>query len=299
MQLQNVTIFCFLASYLCALILELTQFLGQNRMLRWSSFGFSIAGFLAQSIYLVERSRQSDLPPLLGSPHDWLLVSAWLAIVVFLGIKIWDRSLSVGVFFLPLVLILIVASRFASRSPNPRVMLTYWWSLTHASFWVLGIVGVLLALVMSVMYLIQHYRLKHKLPQLPALHLLNLERLNRFNWWLIILSVPLLTMGMVTGLWMSYLSAKSSQPVSLANFDFLAFALIWVGMAFLFGWLLVSKHATGRMIAWRTVIACGFLLVTMLAIKFLSADSIHGRDRVHAQHQELIPAGQTERALDI
>ena len=277
MQLQNVTIFCFFTSYLSALILELTQFLRQSRVMRWSSMVLTAAGLFAQTIYLVERSRQTDLPPLLASTQDWVLVSAWLAIAFYLGIKIWDRSLSVGVFVLPIALLLVASSRYVSDQPNPRVAISYQWSMVHASFWVIGILGVLLALVMSVMYLMQHYRLKHKKAELPALHLLSLERLNRLNWWLIIISVPLLTLGMITGLWMSYLSAGSDQPVSLVNVAFIANALIWVAMTVLFGWLLVAKNATGRLVAWRTILACLFLIVTLLAIKFLSADSIHAR----------------------
>ncbi|MDB4731230.1 cytochrome c biogenesis protein [bacterium] len=279
MQFTNVTIFCFFASYFCALILELTQFLKVSKVVRWSSFALAFAGFVAQTIYLVERSRHSDLPPLLGSTHDWLLVSAWLSIVFYLGAKVWDQSLSIGLFVLPVVLLLIGASRFVSDQPNPRVTIAYWWTMVHASFWMLGILGVILAFVMSLMYLLQHYRLKHKKAPLPALRMLSLERLSRMNWWLIVSSVPLLTLGMVTGLWMSYLRAGSAEPVDLAQLDFVMFALVWVGMTFLFGWLLVSRKATGRLVAWRTILACAFLLVTILAIEFLSADTIHGPEK--------------------
>ncbi len=260
--------------------MELTQFLRQSRVLLWSSIALTAAGLFAQTIYLVERSRQTELPPLLASTQDWVLVSAWLAVAFYLGIKAWDRSLSMGVFVLPLALLLVASSRYVSDQPNPRVAISYQWSMVHASFWVFGIFGVLLALVISVMYLLQHNRLKHKKAELPALHLLSLERLNRLNWWLIVTSVPLLTLGMITGLWMSYLSAGSEQPVSLINVAFVANALIWIAMTFLFGWLLVAKNATGRLVAWRTVLACLFLLVTLLTIKFLSADSIHARDLV-------------------
>ena len=283
MNLANVTIFCILASYVCALILELSQFLKVSKVVRWASLVMAAAGFVAQTIYLVERSRHTDLPPLLGSTHDWLLVSAWLAIVFYLGAKFWDQSLSIGLFVLPVVIFLVTMSRFVSDQPNPQVTIAYWWTLLHASFWLLGISGVILSLVMSVMYLLQHYRLKHKKPMIPALRMLSLERLNRINWWLIVVSVPLLTLGMVTGLWMSYLRLGSDEPVNLAAIDFVMFGLVWICMTFLFGWLLVSKKATGRLVAWRTILACAFLLVTILAIEFLSADSIHGTNGRSAQ----------------
>lgn len=280
MRLENVTVFCFFASYFSALALELTQFLRQSVAIKWASLAMTVAGLVAQTIYLFERTRHTDLPPLLGSAHDWLLVSAWLAVVWFLGMKVWDSRLSIGIFVLPLVLVLIGTSRFATDAPNPRVGVSYWGSMLHASLWVFGILGVILAMIVSVMYLLQHHRLKTKRAELPALHLLSLERLNKLNWWLVVISVPLLTLGMASGLWMSYLAQMSNVPISLMNSTFLAFSVIWLGMALLFGWLVVSKHATGRLVAWRTVLACAALLITLLVIKFLSLDGIHTRDLV-------------------
>ncbi len=276
MQLEKVTIFCFFASYGLALLLEATQFLKRSAIVRWATLGFAAAGLVAQTAYLTFRSQHAELPPLLGSTHDWFLVLAWLAIVLYLGIQLWNRELSIGVFILPLVTVLVGASRYVSDTSNPRIKTGYWWSMFHASLWVFGFLGMSLALIVSIMYLVQHYRLKHKKAELPALQLLSLERLGLLNWWLIIVSVPLLTLGMGTGLWMSHLAASSDQPVNLVNIAFLCIAGLWVAMAMLFGWLLVAKHPTGRLVAWRTAIACGFLIATVLILKLLSADGIHG-----------------------
>ncbi len=276
MQLSNVSLFCFFASYVSAFALEMTQFMRRSHVMRWAAIGFAVAGLLAQTIYMVVRSRQHELPPLLGSTHDWLLVFAWLVIVFYLGVQAWNRELSIGVFFLPLALILIGASRYARDLPNPRLGQIYWWGMVHASFWVFGILGVALALIVSVMYLVQHYRLKHKQSELPALHLLSLERLNRINWWLIVLSVPHLTLGLITGLWMAHLTAYGENPVSLASPTFVADALVWVAMALLLGWMLTARHPTGRTVAWRTILACGFLLLVFLVMNLLGTDGIHG-----------------------
>ena len=217
----------------------------RSHLVRWGTIGFAAAGLVAQTAYLTIRSQHADLPPLLGSTHDWLLVLSWLAVVLYLGIQIWNRELSLGIFLLPLVTLLVGASRYVSTTSNPRIQTGYWWSMFHASLWVFGFLGMSLALIVSVMYLVQHYRLKHKKAELPALHLLSLERLGRLNWWLIILSVPLLTLGMGTGIWMSYLSTANDQPVNLVNIAFMIIAALWVAMAMLFGWLLVAKHPTG------------------------------------------------------
>jgi len=277
-MLDKVSVFCFLASYAVACLLELTQFLRRSTAMRWSAIAFTGAGLVAHTAYLVVRSRQHDLPPLLGSTHDWLLVFAWLAVVLFLGIQIWNGELSIGIFCLPVVLGMVVASQWVSSSPIPQMAEMRRWGMIHATLWVFGILGVVLALLVSLMYLVQHSRLKQKQRQLEALHLFSLERLSRMNWWLIVVSVPLLTLGVLSGLWMIHLSKQGSHPVDLFSTAVLANAVIWGVMAFLFGWLLAGRHQTGRMIAWRTLLACLFMLLTLLAMMLTSTDRIHGTD---------------------
>lgn len=284
MDLHKVTVFCFLASYTLALAAELARWGLRRNGLRWVTLAATTAGLVAHTAYLVVRSGQTDLPPLLGSTHDWLLVSAWLMVVLFLGIHVFNKNLSAGIFFLPVVVGLVAWSGQVSTSPNPLVtraaQTMYWWGMLHASFLVLGILGLLFALVVSAMYLLQHSRLKQKRAESVGLHLMSLEKLARLNWWLIILSVPMLTLGIVSGLWLMFLANKGAEILSVA---FIANAAIWVAMAFLFGWLLVSKKATGRVVAYRTLLACVFLLSTLLALQLFNADRLHTRGAAQVQ----------------
>lgn len=275
-MLDKVSIVCFLASYTVAFLLELTQFLRRSTAVRWGAILFTGAGLIAHTAYLIVRSRHHDLPPLLGSTHDWLLVAAWLAVVLFLGIQIWNRSLSLGIFSLPIVLGLTIASRFVSASPIPQMAEMRQWGMIHATFWAFGILGVALALLVSLMYLVQHSRLKQKQAQRPALQLFSLERLGRMNWWLIVISVPVLTLGVLSGLWMIHLSKRGAHPVDLFSTAVIANAIVWIVMAVLFGWLLAGRRRTGRIIAWRTLLACLFMLMTLLVMMLTSTDRIHG-----------------------
>ncbi len=277
MSLEKVTLFCFLASYTVALAVELSQFVRRSFVSQLATMLFALAGFVAHTSYLLARSQQHDLPPLLSSTHDWVLVTAWLTVALYLGIQLWNPRLSFGIFGLPLALILIGLAPFTSRTPIPQVFQMHWWTMFHAASYSLGIVGLLLALLASLMYLLQHYRLKNKRSELPALQLLSLERLNRINWWLIIVSVPLQTLGIITGLYMVHLSKSGDHPVDLMSITVGLNALVWVIMAILFGWMLGAKNATGRMVAWRTIIACLFMLFTLLVLKLGSADAIHGK----------------------
>ncbi|MCA8994656.1 MAG: cytochrome c biogenesis protein CcsA [Planctomycetaceae bacterium] len=276
MHWDKVSVLCFFASFTIALLLELSQFLYRTRVTRLGAIGFTAAGVIAQTIYLTVRSQQHDLPPLLGSSHDWLLVLAWLTAVALIGVQVWNLEFSLGVFLLPVVLVLVGAARFVSEAPNPRIGTLRHWGMFHASLWVLGIGGVTLALIASLMYLVQHRRLRSKQTESPGLHLFSLEQLSRINWWLIIFSVPLLTLGMASGLWMTYLARDSEHPVNLASLEFVANALMWLMMAVLCGWMISSHKAAGKLVAWRTVFACGFLLIVMLVIRLLNSGSIHG-----------------------
>ncbi|HWL11073.1 MAG TPA: hypothetical protein VNQ76_21875 [Planctomicrobium sp.] len=291
MALDKVTLFCFLASYTVALAVELSQFVRRSFVAQLATMLFTLAGFVAHTSYLLARSQQHDLPPLLSSTHDWVLVSAWLAVALYLGIQLWSPRLSVGIFALPLVLILVGIAPFTSRTPIPQVFQMHWWTMSHAAAYSLGIVGVLLALLVSLMYLIQHHRLKQKRSELPALHLVSLERLSQLNWWLIIVSVPLQTLGMITGLYMIHLSKSGDHPVDLMSITVGLNALVWIAMTILFGWMLADKNATGRLVAWRTILACVFLLFTLLVLKLGSADAIHGQGHAPFGHSSLRTSG--------
>lgn len=275
-MLSQVTLLCFFASYLCALALELARLRVKNAALRWSAIGFAAAGFVAHMAYLFTRAGAADLPPLLSSAHDWLLVLAFLAVVMYLFVSLLDRSLGFGVFLLPIVLVLVGASRFVDQTTNSQLSAVRGWGMLHASMWVLGAAGVVAGLVFSVMYLVQHRRLRHKTLAQDGLELPSLERLGRLNWWAVVISVPLLTLGMATGVGLSLIEGPASGAVQLSQPSILVSLLLWLGMMALFMWLLVARRTPGRLVAWRTMWACGFLLVTLIILAVFSRGGVHG-----------------------
>ncbi len=281
--MANVSVFCFFASYLVVLGLEAARTFRRTEINRVAMLVFGLAGIIAHTWYLVQRNQQTDLPPLLSSTHDWLLVLAWLAVVFYLFVTSFDKDLAVGVFLLPLVLVLIGAAYFVSDQPNALVESTgeaaalkvaiRGWAMLHASLLVFGIGGVLLSFVLSLMYLAQHHRLRRKQTSQTGLRLPNLERLARLNWWTVILSVPLLTLGMATGLGLEVYSSRNIQPVSLGDPVVLVNGGLWLVMVVLFVWLLRADHPAGKQVAWMTIWACGLLLVTLLGLQIFSNKS--------------------------
>ena len=272
--MADVTILCFLASYTVAFALELLRLRKPGRIGLLAGCVFSAAGFLAHTLFLWNKGRAAALPPLLSSSQDWMLVLAWLVIGLYLFLICCDRKLSIGVFLLPLVLVLIGASLLAdqrSELPDRDVAARNGWAMLHVSSLVLGSAGVLTGVVLSLMYLLQHGRLRQKSSPAAGLRLPSLERLSRMNWWSVVVSVPLLTVGMGTGLVLLLSGAAAASELSLGDPVVVINGCSWLGLAGLFGWMLLTPRATGKQVAWRTLLACGLLLLTVVGLSVLTS----------------------------
>jgi ABC-type uncharacterized transport system permease subunit len=277
--LQNVTLFCFLASYLLVLGLEGVRLVRRTTVNRVFMLVAAVAGLLAHSAYLVVRSQAVQLPPLLSSTHDWLLVLAWLATLFYVVLTAVDRDLVLGPFLLPLVLTFVVASAFVGDSPNRTLDASRGWTMLHVSLLVLGVAGVAVAFVLSLMYLVQHRRLRHKHTMKNGLFLPNLERLARLNWWAVVHSVPLVTLGIAAGIGRMLVATGDQAALALGDPVVVGNSLAWLGMIALFGWLLATRRPLGKQVAWLTLWACGFLLVSVVGFSLLSGrglETLHG-----------------------
>jgi ABC-type uncharacterized transport system permease subunit len=276
----NVGVVCFLASYILALAAELSRLAWRNRVSHWVMLGLTAAGLVAHTLYLYGHSQQTKLPPLLSSVHDWLLVLAWLAVLVYLFVALLDRELAIGLIVLPLVVVLVAASLFVPRTSGNLENVSRNWTMLHVSLLVFGIAGILSGLVSGLMYLWQHYRLKHRQAMQPGLTLPSLERLERFNRLAILTSVPLLTFGMVLGIGLILTRVRDDSAGDRVLRDpiILGGGLCWLLMTGVFVWLLSKRGEPGRKVAWLTVWSCGFLLLTTVAAQMLTrvTHGIHG-----------------------
>lgn len=276
-MLSNVQFSCFLLSYLVAFAMEVISVLRSSRASRLVAIGFGLAGIVAQSAFLVTRSRQVNLPPLLSSTQDWLLVLAWLAVLLYLAILALDRKLPLGVFVLPIVLVLIGVAWFANDDPSSlvRESASRRWLMLHVSSLVIGSGGVLLGFALSMMYLLQHRRLRQKVGKASSIALPNLEKLAALNWWSVVIAVPLLTIGFVSGIILGQLSQETTQAFSFTDPTVVAHGVVWVVMAALFYRILRRREASGKSIAWQTIWAFGFLIATIVGLELITVTSFH------------------------
>lgn len=277
---DKVSVFCFFASYVVALLLETARLKRRMAVGRWVGFGFTVAGFVAQTAYLLVRSRgHENLPPLLSSTHDWVLVLAWIIVLMSLFLTTLDRELAVGLFLLPVVLLFVGSSYFVSKETNALIEGSRGLAMMHATVLVIGIAGVVASFVMSVMYLVQHRRLKQHHAQQPGVLLPSLARLARWNWWGVVVSVPLLTLGLGSGVALGLRSKKAVVTLSFADPLVIGHGIVWLVMLSLFMWLLTTRRSTGKQVAALTLWACGFLLVILIGLQVLTGEglsSFHG-----------------------
>lgn len=278
--MPNVNVVCFLASYCVAFGLDAWRLRARSGWSRIVSLGFGAAGLVAQTLYLLLRSSQSHQPPLLSSAHDWLLVLAWLTVLTHLFVSLLDSSIASGVVVWPVVLSLIVGSLFVGAATTKDLDFYRGWKMLHASMLVLGTAAILCGFVLSMLYLWQYRRLKHRQQLHRGLTLPSLERLERFNRWSVLVSVPLLTFGVASGIGLTIVSNRSAAP-AWTDPVVLGGAITWLLMCLLFGWLLLSRRPPGRRVAGLTAWACGFLLFMIVGLQVLTAaarvPSVHGQ----------------------
>jgi ABC-type uncharacterized transport system permease subunit len=279
MDQYSVTVFCFLASYTVAFAVEGVRLWKQQAYQRPLILLATAAGFIAHTWYILQRSTETQLPPLLSSTHDWFLVLAWISVLFYLFFSLSERSFSLGPFLLPVVLLLIASAGYFSMSPNAllgeEASASYsakrGWAMLHAVLLLFGIAGVIIGFLLALMYLVQHRRLKHKTAHQSGLTLPNLERLARLNWWAVMLSVPLLSLGLVTGVILGLLSKSESMTFSWNDPVVVINGVAWMVMATFFIWLIRVRRSAGKMVAWRTIWAFGFLLVTLIGLQMLTS----------------------------
>ncbi len=273
-MLSGITITCFAGSYLVTLGLEISRLFFRLRV-RWLVMILSAAaGMLAHTIYLftLTRSELADgrMAPLSGW-YDWCLIGSWVLAGAYLGLAVRRPQNTIGIFLLPLVLGLIAAgSAVNEMAPFDRQDAISYWGVIHGVMLLIGTVTAALGFAAGVMYLLQSYRLKRKLPPRPGFRLPSLEWLQRFNRRCLWISTGLLALGLLAGLVLN-LVRQSTGSATVAWTD-----RVVVSSAILFLWLIVAtmfesfyKPAReGRKVAYMTLasfvfvgLALGFVLM--------------------------------------
>jgi len=270
-MLTHVQIFCFLASYSVALALEVSRLWFRSGIRGVVMLGFVVAGWIAHTAFLyhsaVEAAEGASSP--LSSNRDWLLLTAWVLVMVYFYLACYHPTTHFGVFLLPLVLGLIAAARFADQKPFLREPAFKIWGAIHGTSILLATVTVLIGFAAGLMYLEQADRLKRKRPPYLKLRLPSLEWLQMANSRAMLASMLLVGVAVASGIVLNLL--KKSPGVLWKD------PVVWVTLA-MFGWLLLHviigafyrPIRQGRKVAYLTLVSFVFLVIA-LAGMFVTA----------------------------
>ena len=272
-MLSGIEILCFATSYSVSLVLEVTRLLFRASARIIVMLAFAVAGFVAHTIYLTLQAREglaAGQP--LSSWYDWCLFASWVLVAAYLVITISYPRIALGVFLLPLVLALIgLAYLFQDVPAFSPDRATRLWGMFHGMALLLGTVAVAMGFVAGVMYLVQAYRLKQKLPPRSGLELPSLEWLQFANSLALVVSSFLLVLGLVAGTALNLVKYTSDVPSTPWNDSVVwgsGILLLWLIAALLFNWL-YKPARQGRKVAYLTV--ASFLFVILAISMALSA----------------------------
>jgi ABC-type uncharacterized transport system permease subunit len=291
-SLANISVTCFLASYLVAWLLELSRLYFRSGLRQVLMIGFATAGLAAHTIFLFERAMHGQQPPL-SSSFDWCLLTAWVLVAAYLYLSYCFPRSPLGMVVLPLVLLLVTAAVFwADRLPMAEPSALRVWGAIHGAFLLLGTVAVAIGFVAGIFYLLQAYRLKQKLPPAQWLRFPSLEWLERVNHRTIFISTMMVGVGFVSGLILKMVRDRQvdtlpwSDPIIWSS----ALMLAWLVAASIFS-VVYRPARQGRKVAYLTVVSFLFLIIALAVL--LVGGSEHGRGAkivVESRPARIVPA---------
>lgn len=265
--LSGISLVCFVASYAVALALEASRPLFRSAVRGVLLVGFAAAGLLAHTLFLGWRAVTEPAVPL-SSPFDWYLLAAWLLAAGYLWLTLANPRTPVGLFLLPVILLLVGAAQLSSRVPFPQSPATQAWGVIHGMFNLAASVSVALGAVAGLMWLIQAGRLARKQAPLQGFRMPSLERLAAITARTPGIAAWTAAAGFVSGM---VLNAVNKQRGLLETVPWTDPVVLRMGAVVV--WLIVADalaHAArrrpdgGRLTAWLSLVSLGVLTVSIL-----------------------------------
>jgi ABC-type uncharacterized transport system permease subunit len=288
-MLSGISITCFAASYAVALLLEITRLFFRSGIRGAMMLGFAGAGLFAHTVFLAYRAADAAGSPL-SSKQEWYLIAAWLLVVVYLYLTSYHPKSTFGLFILPLVLGLIgVGALLADAEPFAREPASKVWGVIHGTSVLLATVSMLVGFAAGLMYLKQAHRLKHQRPQPErGVRLPSLEWLQRINSRAIVISMIMLGIGILSGMILNLIDARSRVRPVPWNDPFVLSTIL------MFGWLMLSSligtfycpAREGRKVAYLTVVGFLFLVIALSMGLFVTTSHVGGRGEGRVEREE-------------
>ena len=157
-----------------------------------------LAGFIIHTIALGVYFVNAGYPAVTQLPEA-LSFYSWLMVAVYLLVQLKYRLTVLGCLIGPLAFLMSVgAFTFGTGVEQlPPSLRTYWLPL-HVTLALLGNAVFALAFGVSVLYLLQEYKLKSKKSIIFYKHFPSLDTLDRLNYVFLVWGFPFMTLGIIT-----------------------------------------------------------------------------------------------------
>jgi len=289
---------CFLLAYALAFCLELGRWVGLSpkgkSWLMKLLIAMTAIGLFTHTVYLLERvllsANVSQSWRIAFSWHDWGILSAWALAIAYATLLLRRSESWIGVFVLPLLLLLIGGSISIPNEPLNQSSTASFWRLVHGVAMTLGTMLVSLGFAMAMMYLVQEWRLKAKLAKSGLLRLPSLEYLQSFCSYCLLGSAASIGFGVISGVIMNL--AQDGQVMWTDRGTVFSGGLfLWLAMASAIQWYF-TKRGRGHITAWMNILS--FLIVGIAV--FLVVSAPHGKQdgaasQLHPPATELVNGG--------
>jgi ABC-type uncharacterized transport system permease subunit len=232
---------------------------GHGSYARLGIWGVRI-GWLAQTALLVVQALDSDGFPW-GTWAGALNLFVWLVVGAYLIWGCTPRYRLLGLAVMPLAAALLVAA-WAGGGTGVTTRDTAGWLLAvHVGLMLAGLAGLTLSAGLAGLYLWQERRLKRHDTSMWRLRLPPLESLDRLSARTALISLGVLTLGMVVGL-VSFQRGDFDVPMAMT-------LLIWAYYATI---LVLRREAglRGRRFAWLLVVGVSLVAVVLPLTHFAS-----------------------------
>ena len=271
--LSHVSETCFTACYALVLVLEISRLFFRVAVRHALVLAITAAGLFAHVVWFCLSARTIATTPLV-SWYGWCMLIALALVFVYLWLRIRYPEKSVGLFLLPMVIAVIGTALLFLSDQEPivtKASLSFW-SILHGMALLLGSIAATLGFIAGIMYLVQSFRLKRKLPPRQGLRLPSLEQLQRYNYWLLTLSTGLLATGLLAGIirkaCLSF-AAEASAPWNPIVVISSVLLLLWLILTGLFEYF-YKPARQGKKVAYLTVTS--FILLGAVMVLVFSAE---------------------------
>jgi len=271
--LSHVSETCFTACYALVMVLEISRLFFRVAVRHALVLAITAAGLFAHVVWFCLSARTTATTPLV-SWYGWCMLIALALVFVYLWLRIRYPEKSLGLFLLPMVIGVIGTALLFLSDQEPivtKASLSFW-SILHGMALLLGSIAATLGFIAGIMYLVQSFRLKRKLPPRQGLRLPSLEQLQRYNYSLLTLSTGLLATGLLAGIirkaCLSFADETSApwNPIVVISSVLL---LLWLIITGLFEYF-YKPARQGKKVAYLTVTS--FILLGAVMVLVFSAE---------------------------